>query len=100
MKVGAVVVVKETGELGVVEASYPTNEMWCCEVLEVRTSEQGETNFMGRSEVTQLYKPRRDYNLEDLMHAMEDDLSEVISYYAARNPTMSRETLIKLARVH
>jgi len=58
MKVGTVVVVNETGELGIVESIYTVDDFWLCEMLELRTSKRGETEFFMRPEVTQLYKPR------------------------------------------
>ncbi len=58
MKVGTVVVVKETGQLGLVEAVVPPNEMWSDEWLMVRTSKRGEPEYFPRQDVTQIYKPR------------------------------------------
>jgi hypothetical protein len=57
---GAVVVVKETGELGVVEAVHPSDElsMWSVDVVFVRTSRRGDAKFFFRPELTQLYTRR------------------------------------------
>jgi hypothetical protein len=60
MKAGAVIIVKETGQLGIVEAIEPKNTWptdWLEDVLVVRSSRRTIRCFK-RSEVTQFYCPR------------------------------------------
>jgi hypothetical protein len=58
MKLGTVVVVKATGQLGVVEAIYPPNHIWAIESLYVRTHRNGDPVYFLRPEVTQIYRAR------------------------------------------
>jgi hypothetical protein len=58
MKVGTVVVVNETGDLGIVEVVYPRGYTYSCECLMVRINKRGEPRLFTRQEVTQIYRPR------------------------------------------
>jgi hypothetical protein len=81
VKVGTVVVVNETGGLGIVRSIYPKKKPWFG-ALEVQRS-KGGTEFFQRYEVTQLYKPRK--------------VKKEVSTNVTKNPSTKSRVLYQLA---